>query len=106
MIKKLLFNLTATLVCATASYGQISFTAVGTGVKTFDAAPTLADGWSTLSIGTAAGTITTSNGMYSAVQLLTAASVNTVLPTSATVPPSANVLARYNTTLFRLQTRP
>src|SRR4051812_8863674 len=103
MIKRLLFTLTATLACAAASYGQISFTSVGTGVKTFDTAPTVADGWTTASFGASAGTYTTSNGLYTAVQSVTAGSVATLLPTSGTVPPSANILGRYNTTLQRLQ---
>jgi len=106
MIKRLLFTLTAALACATASYGQISFSSVGTGVKTFDSAPVVADGWSTASFGAAAGTYTTSNGLYTAVQTVAASSVATVLPTSGTVPPSLNLLGRYNTTLQRLQIRP
>jgi len=107
MIKRLLFTLTATLAYAAASYGQISFTAVGTGVKTFDTVPTIADGWSTAFVGSGAGTITTSNQLYSAVQLVTAASVATALPaTTTTLPPSPNTLARQNSALFRLQIRP
>ena len=107
MIKRLLFTITATLACAAASYGQISFTAVGTGVKTFDALPVPADGWTSGFVGAGAGTITTSNQLYTAVQLVTSASVATPLPVSTTtVPPSTQNLARHNSTLFRLQIRP
>src|SRR3954463_14115512 len=106
MIKRLLFTLTATLACAASSHGQISFTSVGTGVKTFDTAPVVADGRTTAPVGASAGTYTTSNGLYTAVQNVTAGSVATVLPTSGTVPPSLNILGRYNTTLQRLQIRP
>src|SRR5947208_2866875 len=106
MIKRLLIALTASLACLAATgHAQISFTAAGTGVKTFDTAPTIADGWSTLTVGTAATTYTTSNGLYTAVQNVAASTVNTVLGTSTTVPPSANAIARHNGTLFRLQTR-
>jgi hypothetical protein len=107
MMKRLAALITVTLAClATTSHGQISFTVAGTGVKSFDTAPTIADGWSTTFVGSGAGTYLTSNDLYTAVQTLAASAVNVQLPTSATVPPSTFGSNRWNSALQRLQSRP
>lgn len=72
---------------------------------TFDALPPVAE-WSTLSIAGAAGDITTVAALDAAVQTLNAASITTVLGSSGTTPPSQNAIARWNSTLLCLQTRP
>src|SRR2546425_3630044 len=108
--KKLILSLAAALasVWATSSNPAISVGAVGSGTLTFNAFPTVADGWSTLSIGTSSATITTPDQLDAAVELLSAGQVNMPLGQSATVSPapSANVIARWNSVLLLLQTRP
>ena len=74
-------------------------------VLTFDAIPAVAD-WSSLSISGGGGDVSTSAGMETEVQLLTAASVTTVLGSSGTQPPSQSGVARWNSAGFYLQTRP
>lgn len=74
-------------------------------VQTFDALPVVAD-WSTVSIAGGGADITTTGAMDTRVQTLTAASINTVLGSSATVPPSTAAIARWNSTGLYVQTRP
>jgi hypothetical protein len=108
MIKRLLITLTATLACL-ASTGQaaISFGSTGTPILTFDAQPTVADGWSTLGVGNNAATYTTDTALDAAVIAnTTAASVSTPVGSSTTVPPSKNAIARWNGTGHYLQSRP
>jgi len=57
-------------------------------------------------VGSGAGTITQSSQLDSAVALLAASGITTLLPQSTTQPPSLNALARYNSGGFYLQTRP
>ena len=73
---------------------------------TFGALPTVADGWSTLSTGTASTTYTNAAGLDAAVKTLAASSITTALGSSATLPPSQNVIARWNSAGLWLQTRP
>lgn len=105
-MKRILAALTLILVGIHASVdAAISVGAGGTGVLAFDAVPAVTE-WSTLSVTGGAGDITTIDGLNTAVQSLTAAGVATALGTSATVPPSANAVARWNSTRHNLQTRP
>src|SRR6267142_5411483 len=77
---------------------------IGT-VQTFDALPAVAD-WSTLSIGTAGYNFNDFTTLDAAVQTNSASMINGVLGSSATVPPSANAIARWNSAQHYLQTRP
>src|ERR1051325_11734740 len=107
-MKKLLLSLTAALVCLIPSaWAQISVTAGGAGPLTFDTTPTVADGWSTISVAGAAGDITVDTVLDAAVIANTSATaITTPLGTSATLPPSQNAIARHNTAGLYLQTRP
>src|SRR6185295_12638968 len=104
-MKKLLLSLTASLVCLSPSgWAQIPVTLSGAGPLTFDATPTVADGWSTISVGASAGTYTVDTAMDTAVIANTsAAAITTALGTSTTQPPSQNAIARHNTAGFYLQ---
>jgi hypothetical protein len=105
-MKRILVPLTLALATAlTPANAAISIGPGGSGVLTFDAVPAVTE-WSTLTVGTSAGTITTIAGLGAAVQPLTAATIVTPLGTSATVPPSPNSIARWNSTRMNLQTRP
>ncbi|MDB6035029.1 MAG: hypothetical protein JWM16_5367, partial [Verrucomicrobiales bacterium] len=108
MIKRLLLTLTATLAClATTGLAAISFGPTGTQILTFDAQPTVADGWSTLGVGNNAATFTSDTLMDAAVIANTvAATVSTALGSSTTLPPSKNAIARYNGAGHYLQSRP
>ncbi len=98
-----------------ASYhasAQISVGNNGTGTNTFNALPTIAQGWSTLSVAGGAADDDTVAEVDNNVNATTSASaVTTALATSATFPPSANAIARWNNNStnglgFYLQTRP
>ena len=91
---------------APGARAAISVTSSGAGPLTFNALPTVADGWSTLTIGTAATTYTTAAGLDGAVNTLNASSITTALGSSATLPPSQNGTARWNSAGLYLQTRP
>jgi hypothetical protein len=92
---------------ALSAQGQISVLSGGAGPITFPARPTVAEGWSTISVGTAAGTITTVAQLEAAVQLLNAGNITMQVGTSTTDNPfSANAIARFNATRFRLQSKP
>ncbi len=92
-------------VCNPAE-AAISIGPSGSGVQVFDGVPGVTE-WSTLSVGTAgSGAITTIDGLNAAVQNLIAADIVTPLGSSATVPPSINPIARWNSTRHNLQTRP
>ncbi|HYE33684.1 MAG TPA: hypothetical protein VEH27_19850 [Methylomirabilota bacterium] len=76
----------------------------GTGVQTFDTQPVAAD-WSTLAVAGAAGDFTTASAIDTAVQSHAATDITTAIGSSSTVPPSANGIARRNTTNRYLQSR-
>jgi hypothetical protein len=71
----------------------------------FGSQPTTAD-WSSLSIGSAAGTITAPAGLDSAVQAVVASSIVNQLGADATPPPAATAMATWSSSGFYLQTRP
>jgi hypothetical protein len=101
----------AALAFTTATWAAVTPISVGptgTGVFTFDTQPTSANGWTTLSVGTYAGTITNSDQLDAAVQLSSAADVTAELGTSSVYPPSVNAIARwnYNANGYFLQSRP
>ena len=77
----------------------------GTGVWTFDSAPAVTD-WATISLPGVAASFVSDADIDLAVQSLSAAQFASALPASATMPPSANALARFNTSGWFLQTRP
>jgi hypothetical protein len=77
----------------------------GSGTLTFDIAPAATE-WSTLSWTGAPADVTDTTTMDAAVQTLTAAGIATTLGTTTTNPPSASDLARHNTNLKVVQTRP
>ena len=86
----------------------VSVTATGAGPLNFSTAPASPADFSTLSIAGGSADIETAAALDTAVMGTTASAVNAALGTSATVNPaiSINALARYNTTLLLLQTRP
>ena len=101
------FLITALILLAALACSLTSLRAavpIGT-VQTFDALPAVAD-WSTLSIGTAGNNFNDFTTLDAAVQTNSASMINGVLGSSATVPPSANAIARWNSAQHYLQTRP
>src|SRR6185436_6251144 len=101
---------TAVLSCltwlpATQVVAGISVGAFGSAKWTFDAAPAATE-WSTLSVGTGSGAVTTPAQLDAAVQLLAAGSITNVLPATATYPPAENSAARWNSNQQLLETRP
>lgn len=90
----------------TSANGAISVGPTGTGVLTFDATPVPAD-WSTANKAGGATTLGTATDVDADIVGVTDAStVTTTLPTSGTVPPGSNALARRNTTGNYLQIVP
>src|SRR4051794_28318665 len=88
--------LAATVLLASSAFAQIPVPSGGSGVLTFGALPTVAEGWSSLSVGTSGGTYTDAATMDAAVIANTdAATVTTALTSSTTVPPSQNATARW-----------
>lgn len=75
-----------------------------TGTLTFNTAPAVGD-WATRSVGTDAATIGDALSLQTAATALDLTGFTNALPTSPTLPPSANALYRYNTNTF-LQARP
>ncbi|MEI7954587.1 MAG: hypothetical protein WCJ66_05410 [Verrucomicrobiota bacterium] len=90
-------------LCTTQA--AISVGATGSGVQAFPSIPANT-AWSTMTWTGAVGDITDATSMDAAVQTLAASSINTTLGSSATNPPSANAIARFNSTLLALQMRP
>ena len=84
----------------------INVTGAGAGPFDFATAPPSPTNFSTLSIAGDSASIETVAAMDASVVTNAASAINTALGSSATVPPSANGLARHNTTLFLLQTHP
>lgn len=97
-----------TVACLTAAQAAISVGPSGSGTINFDtAAPTVADGWSTLTVGTSGNTYTTAAGLDTAASGNAATAVTTPLGSSTTVnPPSQNAIARWNSVNRYIQTRP
>ena len=101
----------ATTVAAALSLGTtqaaINVGATSAASFTFDAAPTVANGWSTKTAWTGApGDITDAASMDAAVQLLNATDVATALTSSTTWPPSTSALVRFNGNRLVLQSNP
>ncbi len=89
------------------SSAQIGVGPGGSGVLTFNSQPTMAQGWSTLAMGnTGANAYFTATNLDAALQNVAAGSINQALGSSFSVPPTANGLARWNSSLLRIQTRP
>ena len=86
----------------------VSVTSTGVGPLDFSSPPTSPADFSTLSIAGASADIETAAALDAAVMATDASAVTTALGTTATVTPaiSANAIARHNTTLLLLQTRP
>jgi hypothetical protein len=99
--------LSALLLTSAQGAGVMSFPV---GPLTFDnvASPTPTNGWSTLNVTGAGNTWTTANAaLEPAVQALTSAGINLLLPQSNTQPPSTSGGGfRYNYGGFFLQSRP
>jgi hypothetical protein len=74
-------------------------------IQTFDTTPPTSD-WSTLSIPGIGANPSNQAELDAIVQTNAAAGITNALPTSGTVPPSANALARRNTAGNYLQSRP
>jgi Big-like domain-containing protein len=105
------FNLCGILTVAMgliySAQGQISVLSSGAGPLIFDTRPTVAEGWSTTSVGDNAANITTVAQFQTAVQLLNAANITTQVGTSGSDNPfNPDPLARHNTLRFRLQSKP
>lgn len=83
----------------------IPFNESGSGVLGFGSLPPNAD-WATMTWAGAAADITDAAGLDAAVQTLDIVNIATTLGSSSTVPPSASGLARFNSTLQRLQFYP
>ncbi len=75
------------------------------GPFTFDVAPPLTD-FTTASIGAGGTTYTTPEALNAAVQGLSVSAIPNALPTVAEATPGTNGLARWNSTLQSIQTRP
>src|SRR5688572_29141320 len=73
--------------------------------QTFDTQPPATD-WATVSMAGAGNTHGDPTTLDAAVIAMDQSAIVTALPTSGTVPPSANALARRNTSGLYLQTRP
>ncbi len=94
-------------LAAGSAQAAISFNGDSVGPLTFDTQPGVADGWSTLSVAGATGDYADAAALDAAVIANTDASaVTTALGSSATTPPSQNAVARWNSNLHLLQTRP
>ena len=79
--------------------------ATGSAIQTFGTRPAATD-WSTLTWTGTAAEITDIAGMDLAVQGLIASDISTQVGTAGSNPPSANEIARFNSTLLALQMRP
>lgn len=96
--------LVAALACL-ANSAQAAISVPTASPLTLDTAPAATE-WSTLDITPGnAGTFNDATTLDAAVVTNAAAAITTVLPTSPTVPPSANRVFRYNTTSLNIQSR-
>jgi len=77
----------------------------GSGTLTFDTLPP-ADQWSTATLAGSTTDITIPAGLDAAVAGLTAGGITTALPTDTASSPGSNALARYNSNLKLLQSKP
>jgi hypothetical protein len=95
-----------TVFCATLfCRGGIAVYRAGTGVLSFDSAPTVSD-WRTGSVPGGSQTLTTAAAVDAAVQSLAASAVSNALTATLTIPPSQNAYARWNAADHLIQTRP
>ncbi len=110
LLKKLsvLFCLGLMLLAASSRVAaQILVGPNGSTNQTFDALPTVASGWSGVSVGGAGGDYTTTGNLDNHVNTNTLASaVNVALTGNGVVPPDQFATPRWNSTGFYLQTRP
>jgi hypothetical protein len=105
MQKRYLSSMAVAVAILSSSYAAISVTPTGSAVLQFDTQPVVGD-WSTVSGAGTPDDIVDAAGLDAAVQTRAAADVNQSLGSSGTVPPSANAIARRNTALQVLQSRP
>ncbi len=106
MIKRFLILTAALASLAGVADGQISVLPSGAGPFTFDTAPTSPADWATLTIAGAGNTYLTPAALQAAAVALNQNAITTALGSSATTPPSANAITRYNTALQFIQSRP
>ncbi len=107
-MKKALFIIACLAFWGISVHAAIPVSWNGTGTITFDTQPTIADGWSSLSVPGSPDSITTVEALQTAAITNSAAFINRPLGTSTTYPPALNTLARwnYNTTNgYFIQTR-
>ena len=91
----------------TRTHAAIGVGTTGSAVQTFDAAPSVASGWSTKTAWTGApADVTDATSMDAAVALLASTDVANALTSSGTYPPGTNALARFNSNRQGLQTNP
>src|SRR5688500_521865 len=105
MQKRTLYSMMAALALVNSSHAAISVAPTGSAVIGFDTQPVIAD-WATVSGAGVPDDIADAATLDAAVQTRAAADVNQSLGSSGTVPPSANAIARRNTALQVLQSRP
>src|SRR5262245_54417166 len=105
---KLFLTLGVAAALSFRAEAAVSVTGAGAGPFDFSAPPASPADFSTLSVGTASATYETIAALEAAVMTTDAATVNVALGTTATIAPavSANAIARHNTALLVLQTRP
>ena len=82
-------------VSTAPAVADIRVTPAGVAPLRFDTAPASGD-WSTLSVGGAAGTYTSTAALDTAVSNLNAANITTALAATASWPPTGSTLARWN----------
>jgi hypothetical protein len=100
-------GMAAALLAAGQLQAAISLGPTGTtGTLTFETQPTVADGWSTISIAGGAGDTFDATSMDADVQTRAASAITTQVGSSTTQPISANALARWHGTLRLLMTPP
>ena len=105
MQKRYLFSILAALAGLSSSFAAISVTPTGSAVLQFDTQPAIVD-WSTLTGIGGPDDVFDAASLDAAVQTHGSADVISALGSSGTVPPSANVVARRNTNLQVIQSRP
>lgn len=107
LTRKLIAAAALALLTGSTAFAQLSVGDSGVTVD-FSTAPTVAGGWSTVSIAGGAADITDAAALDASAQTLAASGITTALPSSTSIPPTGNALARWNNggAGFYLQTRP
>lgn len=106
-LSKVFMSLSAVLGMSYCAQAQVAVTAGGAGPLPFDARPTVAEGWATLTVAGAGNTVLNVGQLDTAVQGLAASSITTELGSSPTDNPfSANAIARWHEVRHRLQSKP